>query len=218
MASIVWKGYLSFGLVSFPVRLFSAARTEAVHFHMLHQKDLSRVREVWYCAEEDKPIERSEIIKGFEVRKGEYITVDDDELKKIDTAARRCPLIARLFFSLQSAPGFLWSESGVHRNRRLLVGEENPVAILPGKFAPRSIDIITKGDQYVALVLPASRRRPCSDGPLPNGQRWVRNHGLFRCIIRAANPVTARTRALRAICRKCFPVEFRLTRRICAGS
>jgi DNA end-binding protein Ku len=83
MASIVWKGYLSFGLVSFPVRLFSAARTEAVHFHMLHQKDLSRVREVWYCAEEDKPIERSEIIKGFEVRKGEYITVDDDELKKI---------------------------------------------------------------------------------------------------------------------------------------
>jgi DNA end-binding protein Ku len=83
MASIVWKGYLSFGLVSFPVRLFSAARAEAVHFHMLHQKDLSRVREVWYCAEEDKPIERSEIIKGFEVRKGEYITVDDDELKKI---------------------------------------------------------------------------------------------------------------------------------------
>jgi DNA end-binding protein Ku len=65
------------------VRLFSAARAEAVHFHMLHQKDLSRVREVWYCAEEDKPIERSEIIKGFEVRKGEYITVDDDELKKI---------------------------------------------------------------------------------------------------------------------------------------
>lgn len=83
MASIVWKGYLSFGLVSFPVRLFSAARAEAVRFHMLHQKDLSRVREVWYCAEEDKPIERSEIIKGFEVRKGEYITVDDDELKKI---------------------------------------------------------------------------------------------------------------------------------------
>jgi DNA end-binding protein Ku len=83
MASIVWKGYLSFGLVSFPVRLFSAARAEAVHFHMLHEKDLSRVREVWYCVEEDKPIERSEIIKGFEIKKGEYITVDDDELKKI---------------------------------------------------------------------------------------------------------------------------------------
>lgn len=83
MPATVWKGYLSFGLVSFPVRLFSAARAEAVHFHMLHKKDLSRVKEVWYCAEEDKPIERSEIVKGYEVKKGEYVTVEDDELKTI---------------------------------------------------------------------------------------------------------------------------------------
>ncbi len=83
MPATVWKGYLSFGLVSFPVRLFSAARAEAVHFHMLHKKDLSRVREVWYCAEEDKPIERSEIVKGYEAAKGEYVTVEDEELKAI---------------------------------------------------------------------------------------------------------------------------------------
>src|SRR5271165_5362953 len=83
MPAPVWKGYLSFGLVSFPVRLFSAARSESVHFHMLHRKDLSRVKEVWYCAEEDKPIERSEIVKGYEVEKGEYVTVEDEELKRI---------------------------------------------------------------------------------------------------------------------------------------
>src|SRR5215470_4611870 len=83
MPAIVWKGYLSFGLVSFPVRLFSAARAEAVHFHMLHRKDLSRVREVWYCAEENKPIERSEIVKGYEAAKNRYVVVDDAELKKI---------------------------------------------------------------------------------------------------------------------------------------
>jgi DNA end-binding protein Ku len=56
MPAIVWKGYISFGLVSFPVRLFSAGRAEAVHFHMVHRKDVSRVKEVWYCAEESKPI------------------------------------------------------------------------------------------------------------------------------------------------------------------
>jgi DNA end-binding protein Ku len=83
MAATVWKGFISFGLVSFPVRLFSAARAEAVHFHMLHKKDQSRVKEVWYCAEENKPIERSEIEKGYEVSKGEYVAVEDDELKKI---------------------------------------------------------------------------------------------------------------------------------------
>src|SRR3981189_3236492 len=83
MPATVWKGFISFGLVSFPVRLFSAARAEAVHFHMLHKKDLSRVKEVWYCAEEDKPIERSEIVKGYEAAKGEYVVVEDEDLKKI---------------------------------------------------------------------------------------------------------------------------------------
>src|SRR5215470_9175739 len=83
MPSTVWKGYISFGLVSFPVRLHTAARAAPVRFHMLHKKDLSRVKEVWYCAEEDKPIDRSDIVKGYEIEKGEYVTVDDDELKKI---------------------------------------------------------------------------------------------------------------------------------------
>jgi DNA end-binding protein Ku len=83
MAATVWKGYISFGLVSFPVRLFSAARPEAVHFHMLHKKDQSRVKEVWYCAEENKPIDRSDIEKGYEVSKGEYVIVEDEELKEI---------------------------------------------------------------------------------------------------------------------------------------
>ena len=86
MAATVWKGFISFGLVTFPVRLFAAARAEAVHFHMLHKKDQSRVKEVWYCIEEDKPIDRGEIEKGYEVRKGEYVVVNDEELKKIAPA------------------------------------------------------------------------------------------------------------------------------------
>ena len=83
MPATVWKGFISFGLVSFPVRLFSAARAETVHFHMLHKKDLSRVKEVWYCADENKPIERSDIVKGYETGKNKYVVVEDDELKKI---------------------------------------------------------------------------------------------------------------------------------------
>jgi len=83
MPATVWKGYISFGLVSFPIRLLAAARAERVSFHMLHKKDLSRVKEVWYCAEENKPIERSEIVKGFEHGKNEYVVLDDEDLKKV---------------------------------------------------------------------------------------------------------------------------------------
>jgi DNA end-binding protein Ku len=86
MAAIVWKGFVSFGLVSFLVRLFAAARAEAVHFHMLHRKDLSRVKEVWYCAAEDRRIERADMVKGYETSKGEYVVVEDEELKKIAPA------------------------------------------------------------------------------------------------------------------------------------
>ena len=83
MPGTVWKGFVSFGLISFPVRLFSAARAETVRFHMLHKKDLSRVKEVLYCAEENKPIERSDIVKGYETGEDKYVVVEEEELKKI---------------------------------------------------------------------------------------------------------------------------------------
>lgn len=83
MPATVWKGYLSFGLVSFPIRLFAAARAETVHFHLLHKKDLSRVKEVMFCAAEDKPLDRSEIVKGYEYEKNQYIVVEPEELEKV---------------------------------------------------------------------------------------------------------------------------------------
>ncbi|MDP9171843.1 MAG: Ku protein [Acidobacteriota bacterium] len=86
MPATVWKGYLSFGLVSFPIRLSAAARAETVHFHMLHRKDKSRLREVWYCAEENKRVEREDIVKGFEFSKGRYVVIEDSELKSVAPA------------------------------------------------------------------------------------------------------------------------------------
>lgn len=86
MPATVWKGYLTFGLVSFPIRLYAAARPEPVHFHLLHKKDLSRVKEVMYCAREDKPLDRSEIVKGYEYEKDEYVVIEPEELEKMAPA------------------------------------------------------------------------------------------------------------------------------------
>src|SRR3954462_4444284 len=82
MASTVWKGHLTFGLVSLPVKLYSAARSESVSFNQLHKHDNSRVRQVLYCQAEDKPIPRSEIVKGYEYEKDRYIVVDDEDIRK----------------------------------------------------------------------------------------------------------------------------------------
>jgi DNA end-binding protein Ku len=83
MAS-TWSGYLTFGLISMPVRLHSGARSEHISFNMLHRDDLSRVKQQLYCPVDDRVVERSEIVKGYEYRKGEYVVVEPEELKKIE--------------------------------------------------------------------------------------------------------------------------------------
>ena len=83
MASTVWKGHLTFGLLSLPVRLYSAARSETVSFNQLHKTDHSRVKQVLYCQAEDKPIQRSDIVKGYEYEKDKYVVVEDEEIKKV---------------------------------------------------------------------------------------------------------------------------------------
>jgi DNA end-binding protein Ku len=83
MPSTVWKGSIAFGLVSFPVRLFTAARAERVPFHLLHRKDLSRIKEVLYCADEDRPIERADTVRGLATEDGNVVVVEDAELKRI---------------------------------------------------------------------------------------------------------------------------------------
>src|ERR1700743_1513570 len=83
MATSVWKGHLTVGLVSLPVKLFTAARSETLSFNQLHKHDNSRIKQVIYCQAEDKPIPRDEIVKGYEYEKGKYVVIQDEEIKKV---------------------------------------------------------------------------------------------------------------------------------------
>lgn len=84
MAASVWSGYLTFGLISMPVRLFSGARSNSISFHMLHRDDLSRIKQQLYCPNDNRVIGRDEIVKGYEYRKDEYVVVEPEEIKKIE--------------------------------------------------------------------------------------------------------------------------------------
>ena len=83
MASTVWKGYLAFGLISVPVRLFVAARGERVSFNQIHDKCGSRIKQQTFCPVCERVVERNELKKGFEVAKGKFVIVEDEEIKKI---------------------------------------------------------------------------------------------------------------------------------------
>jgi len=84
MAASVWSGYLTFGLISMPVKLFSGARSSGISFNMLHRDDMSRLKQQYVCLADGKVVERSEIVKGYEFRKDEYIVIEPEEIKKIE--------------------------------------------------------------------------------------------------------------------------------------
>jgi DNA end-binding protein Ku len=69
--------------------LYSAARSESISFNQLHKHDGSRVKQVLFCQLEDKPIPRSEIVKGFEYEKDRYVVIEDEEVKKVAPASAK---------------------------------------------------------------------------------------------------------------------------------
>ena len=84
MAASVWSGYLTFGLISIPVRLFSGARSSGISFNMLHRPDKSRLKQQYVCLADNQVVDRSDIVKGYEFRKDEYVIIDPEEIKKIE--------------------------------------------------------------------------------------------------------------------------------------
>jgi len=82
MARAIWNGAISFGLVSIPVKLVSAVRSQRPRFHLLHGKDESPVRYQRVCERESKPVEWDEIVKGYEFEKGEYAVLTKEDFKK----------------------------------------------------------------------------------------------------------------------------------------
>ncbi len=82
MARAIWNGAISFGLVTIPVQLVSAVRSQRPRFHLLHAKDDSPVHYERVCEREAKPVPWEEIVKGYEYEKGAYAVLDKADFKR----------------------------------------------------------------------------------------------------------------------------------------
>jgi len=83
MATATWRGSLTFGLLSVPIRLYTAARSERMNLHQLHKVCNTRLKQPLYCPHCDRQVERSEVVKGYEYEPGQYVLVSEEEIKKI---------------------------------------------------------------------------------------------------------------------------------------
>lgn len=82
MPRSLWTGSISFGLVNVPVRLYPAVREHKLHFHLVHEKDSSPIGYRKICKLEDEPVPEDEIVKAFELAKGDYVFMSDDDFEQ----------------------------------------------------------------------------------------------------------------------------------------
>lgn len=89
-----WRGHISFGLVTFPVKLYTATEEKDVRFRLLHSECLNPIKNQRYCPFHERVIEWKDVVRGYEVSKGKFVTVTDEELERIPLDANHSVNIA----------------------------------------------------------------------------------------------------------------------------
>jgi DNA end-binding protein Ku len=139
MAASVWSGYLTFGLISMPVRLFSGARSSGISFNMLRREDSSRLKQQYVSVADGKVVERSDIVKGFEFRKGEYLVIEPEDIKKIEPQTAKTMEILEFVKSSEVDPVYF----------------ESSYYMVPEEAGRRPYALLTKAleeSEYVAIA------------------------------------------------------------------
>ncbi|HTC29752.1 MAG TPA: Ku protein [Candidatus Acidoferrum sp.] len=154
MAHAIWSGAINFGLVTIPVKLFTAVRTDELSFNMLHAKDEGRIKYERTCSVDGKPVPWDEIVKGYEYEKGQYVVLTDEDFKKVNPEATQSvdilefvdlDTINPMFFD---KPYYLEpSKQGKHAYALLreALNESNKVAIAR---------VVIRTKEYIAAVKP----------------------------------------------------------------
>ena len=185
MARAIAGATISFGLVSIPVKLYSATQASAgVSFNLLHAKCGTRVKQQYICPRDNELVARDEMVKGYEISKDQYVTFTPEELKALEEKATQSididsfvPLSAidPIYFE---RPYYLGPEKGGDKAYLLLAEamRETGRAAL-ARYAAR-------GKQYLVMLRPSSdgralilqellyadEVRAMSEVPLPDGE------------------------------------------------
>lgn len=171
---------MSFGLVSVPVQLYAAGESKAtISFNWLHKKDGARLKQQYVCSKDGEKVERDEMVKGYEFKKGQYVLFTPEELKALEERGTGSININEFLPAEQvdriylEKTYFLGPDKGGERAYRLLaeaLKKTSRVAI--GQYAAR-------GKQYLILVRPldgglameqlryADELRSIADVPIP---------------------------------------------------
>lgn len=83
MARAFWRGAISFGMVVIPVRMYVATTSNTPAFHFLHNKCLTRPKQVLYCEQDNEYLTTKDTVRGYEYARGQYVVLEDNDFKKV---------------------------------------------------------------------------------------------------------------------------------------
>ena len=83
MPRAIWKGAVSFGMVTIPIKLYTATEEKDVSFNLLHKKDGVRIKQQRYCPEDDAVIEWNDVARGYEIAPDQYVVMDPEDFDKV---------------------------------------------------------------------------------------------------------------------------------------
>ncbi len=158
MPRAIATAQIAFGLVSIPVKLFSAAESsEKISFNMLHKECGSRIQQQLFCPKDERTIDRTEVVKGYEFARGQYVLFNEEELKMLEEKATQTIDITEFLPSTEIDPVFfskayyLGPDKGGDRAYTLLskaLQETGRWAL--AKYAAR-------GKQYLTIIRPLGK-------------------------------------------------------------
>jgi DNA end-binding protein Ku len=139
----MWKGAISFGLVTIPVAVYPATEEKGLKFNQLHDEDMGRIRYKRVCSVDGEEVEFEHIVKGFEVEKDRYVIVTDDDLDAVPVESSRAIDIQQ-FVALDEIDPMLFKKSyylvpdetgaRAYALLRKALAEENKVGIAKVSF------------------------------------------------------------------------------------
>jgi DNA end-binding protein Ku len=106
MARALWRGTISFGMVTIPIKLFTATESQDISFRQLHAADNSPIKLVRRCSADGKDLETDEIVKGYEYAKDHYVLVDESDLEKLPIPSKHTVELTAFVQSSEIDPVF----------------------------------------------------------------------------------------------------------------
>ena len=153
-ARSIGSGTISFGLVSIPVRVYVATRSESLSFNMLHEECGSRIKQQLFCPTCERVVGRDEIVKGYQFAKDQYVHFTDDELKALEAEANRAIDIQEFVPLADVDPiyfenaHYLGPDKGAEKAYHLLVEAMRDT----GKVAVAQF--VSHGKEHIVLIRP----------------------------------------------------------------